>query len=70
MFFASYARSVTILIRGDSLVRTMSQYLIDQLHTQANISVEMHATLDAIRGDGQLETIVTRSTLTEELRER
>jgi thioredoxin reductase (NADPH) len=70
MFFASYARSVTILIRGDSLARTMSQYLIDQLHTKANIAVETHVTVDAVRGDGQLEAIVTRSTLTEELRER
>jgi len=70
MFFAPYARSVTILVRADSLARTMSQYLIDQLRTQANISVETHTTLDAVRGDGELEAIVTRSTSSDELRER
>ncbi len=70
MYFAPYARSVTILVRGDGLARTMSQYLIDQLHTQANIAVEAQTTVDAVRGDGQLEAIVTRSTASTERRER
>lgn len=69
MFFAPYARSVTILVRGDGLARTMSQYLIDQLQSQANITVEAHTTLAAVRGEGQLEGIVTRSS-SEGLRER
>jgi thioredoxin reductase (NADPH) len=70
MFFAPYARSVTILVRGEGLARTMSQYLIDQLRTQANISVETRTTVESVRGDGDLEAIVTRSTATDELRER
>lgn len=70
MFFAPYARRVTILVRGDSLARTMSQYLIDQLHTQANVAVETHVTLDSVRGDGELEAIVTRATHTDDVSER
>ncbi|HEX6679303.1 MAG TPA: FAD-dependent oxidoreductase, partial [Gaiellaceae bacterium] len=31
MFFANHARSVTVLCRGESLGRSMSRYLIDQL---------------------------------------
>jgi len=34
MFFANYARSVTILIRGASLAASMSDYLIKQLATK------------------------------------
>ncbi len=35
MFFSAHARSVTILHRSDSLDRSMSRYLIDQLATRA-----------------------------------
>ena len=34
MFFSSHARSVTILYRGESLEKSMSRYLIDQLATR------------------------------------
>ena len=35
MFFSTHARSVTIVCRGDSLEKSMSRYLIDQLATAA-----------------------------------
>ena len=34
---ASYARSVTILYRGDSLAKSMSHYLIEQIESEPNI---------------------------------
>ena len=37
MFFSTHARSVTILCRGDSLEKSMSRYLVDQLATRPNI---------------------------------
>ena len=37
LFFATHARSVTILCRGDTLEKSMSRYLIDQLATPPNI---------------------------------
>ena len=37
MFFATHARSVTILCRGDRLEKSMSRYLVDQLATRSNI---------------------------------
>jgi thioredoxin reductase (NADPH) len=61
MFFSRYARSVTILVRGSGLERTMSQYLIEQLRGVSNISVELQTTLVSVEGDGRLERIVTRS---------
>jgi thioredoxin reductase (NADPH) len=63
MFFSSYARSVTILVRGSGLERTMSQYLIEQIRTVPNITVETQTTLEGVDGDGRLERIVTRSSL-------
>src|SRR5207302_2560285 len=40
MFFADYARTVTILIRAPSLTTSMSNYLIEQLARKSNIKVE------------------------------
>ena len=39
MFFSSHARSVTILYRGESLEKSMSRYLVDQLATRSNVDV-------------------------------
>ena len=66
MFFASYAAQVTLLVRGDSLEKSMSQYLIDQIATKANIAVELQTEVIDINGQRCLETIVThnRSTST------
>jgi thioredoxin reductase (NADPH) len=60
MFFSSYARSVTLLIRGTALEKSMSYYLIEQLKTKANIAVETQTALVDCRGDLHLEAIVTR----------
>src|SRR6202171_826491 len=40
MFFSQYARRVVMLVRGDSLAVTMSQYLIEQIHATQNIHIE------------------------------
>ncbi len=39
VYFAQFARSVTILVRSDSLQKGMSQYLIDQIRQVENIYV-------------------------------
>ena len=59
MFFASYAKSVTLLVRGAGLESSMSQYLIDQLSRRANISVEANTSVMAVEGDEFLQTIRT-----------
>lgn len=70
MFFSSYARSVTILVRGNGLERTMSQYLIEQIRAVANIAVETCTSIEAVDGDGRLERIVTRSSVSGTQQER
>jgi thioredoxin reductase (NADPH) len=57
MYFSRYARSVTILVRGDSLSKSMSQYLIDQINATANITVRTHVNVSGVNGDKCLETI-------------
>jgi thioredoxin reductase (NADPH) len=70
MFFSSYARSVTLLVRGPSLERSMSHYLIEQLGTKRNIAVETQTSVVAVRGDTHLEALVTRDERTGVARER
>jgi len=58
MFFANYARTVTLLVRRDGLEATMSRYLIDQLQTKSNVAVVPHSEVVGAHGDDHLESIV------------
>jgi thioredoxin reductase (NADPH) len=57
MYFSSYARSVTLLVRGPSLADSMSQYLIDQLKTKSNVEIETEVRLVGVEGTDTLEAI-------------
>ncbi len=57
IFFSTHARSVTLLVRGESLAESMSHYLIEQIATKANIRVETHSEVVAAQGDEQLGSI-------------
>ncbi len=66
MFFSSHARSVTILYRGETLAKSMSQYLVEQLGTRSNIRVGYRTEVVAAHGDTSLEGIDVRNTATGE----
>ncbi len=57
MNFAKYAERVVILVRGDSLAATMSQYLIDQIKETPNIQIWAHASMVEAHGATHLEEI-------------
>ena len=57
MNFAKYAERVVILVRGDSLASTMSQYLIDQIKETPNIQLWAHASVAEVHGATHLEEI-------------
>jgi thioredoxin reductase (NADPH) len=57
IFFSNHARSVTLLVRGESLAASMSHYLIEQIATKANIRVETRSEVVEVHGDEQLEAI-------------
>jgi thioredoxin reductase (NADPH) len=57
---ARYAREVTLLVRGDTLAKSMSDYLILQLEGMANVSVRLGAELVDGEGDQRLRAVVVR----------
>ncbi len=57
IFLSNHARSVTLLVRGESLAASMSQYLTEQIATKANIRVETRSEVVAVHGDERLEAI-------------
>lgn len=61
VFFANYAAEVTILVRGQGLELTMSQYLIGQITAKQNVNIESFTEVLCAEGDDHLERVVTRT---------
>lgn len=57
VFFANHARSVTPVVRGEALGKSMSHYLIQQLQAKPNVSVALRSEIVAVHGDEQLESV-------------
>jgi thioredoxin reductase (NADPH) len=57
MFFSRYASKVSMLVRGDGLAASMSQYLINQIANTPNIEVLTHTQVTEAHGDSRLEAI-------------
>jgi len=60
MSFSNYARNVTILCRAESVEKSMSRYLVDQLATRPNIDVLVRKEVVATHGETSLEAIDVR----------
>jgi thioredoxin reductase (NADPH) len=65
LFFASHARSVTILCRGEALEKSMSRYLIDQLAARPNIRTLFRSEVVAAHGEQELEAVEVRDGATD-----
>jgi thioredoxin reductase (NADPH) len=61
---ARYASQVTILVRRESVAATMSQYLIDEIGGTPNIDIRANTEVFGAAGDGRLETLTIRDTIT------
>jgi thioredoxin reductase (NADPH) len=57
---AKYAARVTILARGDTLRRTMSDYLVRQIEADDTITVRLRTEVVGAAGAGQLDRLVLR----------
>jgi thioredoxin reductase (NADPH) len=57
MNFARYAERVVILVRGESLASTMSQYLIDQIQETPKIQLWTHSSVAEVHGETHLQEI-------------
>jgi thioredoxin reductase (NADPH) len=57
---ARFARNVTLIVRGNSLARTMSDYLVQQIRSTPTVQVRLEA--EVVGGDGgeRIETLKIR----------
>jgi thioredoxin reductase (NADPH) len=68
VYFAKYAKQVTMLVRGPSLVQSMSRYLIDQIREVPNIVVETDVHVVEVTGESSLQAITIAHVKTNERR--
>jgi thioredoxin reductase (NADPH) len=66
MFFARYAKKVTMLVRS-SLSKSMSQYLIEQINATPNIEVLLRSEVVEVHGTRRLEGVSYRNLDTNEV---
>jgi thioredoxin reductase (NADPH) len=61
MYLANFARNVYIVIRKNDLSSTMSQYLIDQIKSTANILIVPQSEIKQVYGNDRLESICVQN---------
>jgi thioredoxin reductase (NADPH) len=66
MYFSRYASNVYMVVRGDSLTKSMSQYLVDQIGATENIKVLPYTEVMAMHGDQHLEGVTLINSQTRE----
>ncbi len=58
--FSQYARSVTMLVRAESLSRSMSHYLVERIQTMPTIKVEPYTEVLEVHGEDRLTGLTIR----------
>ena len=61
MYFSGFARQVTMVVRGEGLSATMSQYLEDQIRATKNIAVKVNSSVVEVRGSDSCEQLVIQN---------
>ncbi|MFD5329418.1 FAD-dependent oxidoreductase [Streptomyces sp. NPDC127092] len=64
VFLARSAKSVTLLVRGESLTASMSYYLIQQIEEAPNITVRPRTVVEEAHGTEHLERLTLRDAVT------
>lgn len=64
MFLSRFASQVNIVIRGDSLEKGMSQYLVDQINAAENVNIITTSQVTAVEGGDHLESIRIKNNTT------
>ncbi|MCU1257525.1 MAG: Thioredoxin reductase [Bryobacterales bacterium] len=68
LHFSRVARSVTMVVRGASLKKTLSQYLVDRIRSSPKIRVLLQSEVTALEGDTVLRAITITNRQTGEQR--
>lgn len=66
IYLAKYAERVTMLVRGDALAASMSDYLVKEIAATDNIDVRLHTKIVDGRGDQRLEGLVIQDSASAE----
>jgi thioredoxin reductase (NADPH) len=61
MHFSRYVQKVTMVVRDDSLKKSVSQYLVDRIRSSSRIEVLLLTEVVALHGDVQLRAITLRN---------
>jgi thioredoxin reductase (NADPH) len=61
VYLSAHASRVTMLVRGDSLEKSMSRYLIEQIEALDNVEVRTRSEAVAAEGDGRLRALRIRN---------
>ena len=61
VYLSAHASRVTMLVRGDSLAKSMSHYLIEQIEALDNVEVRTRSEAVAADGDGRLRALRIRN---------
>jgi thioredoxin reductase (NADPH) len=60
IYLAHSARSVTLLVRGEGLAKSMSDYLVKEIESTPQVRVRPHTEVAAARGDHRLTELALR----------
>jgi thioredoxin reductase (NADPH) len=63
LYLARYARQVTMLVRGDSLARSMSDYLTREIEATTSITVRLHTEITGGHGSDHLDALTLHDSL-------
>jgi thioredoxin reductase (NADPH) len=69
MFFSRHARKVYLCIRGDSIEKGMSSYLVDQIRATKNIHLMLGTQVEEVTGQLHLESVRLRNGKSSKLKE-
>jgi thioredoxin reductase (NADPH) len=68
MFLSEFAERVLVVIRGDDLRKSMSEYLAKRIDLTANVDVLSHCEVEGLEGDDRLRETTIRNRKTGEVR--
>ena len=57
LYFAQFANTVTVLVRGNSLAKSMANYLVERIQAAENIRVMLHTEIAEALGESHLEAL-------------
>ena len=55
--FSKYSKTVTLVVRGESLTKSMSYYLINQISRTSNIHVLLNSKVIEVQGENRLQFV-------------